>query len=448
MKFYPLGRAVLALAALSSAAPLLTSCGGHTIGYAYVTSSPSTGTSTVFSYKVSSDNGHLSPAVTPATLGAATGAIASVSTPDGLNLYVLYGSPTNVLTGQPLPSSAPGLIVHYAIQGHTGNITPVDQQNTAGTDPVALAIDPSSSYLYALDTFSGNFGFGNPGPGDVTAYGIQGQTGSSNAVPAGTIIAPSSTCPGTQVLNGVGCGYIVGLGPRGVAQTAASNGSALVIVANSGNTSVLTPNTCYGTISGFTFSNGLLTPVSLSSTGSPTGSCAGTIAVPSGSLVAGNIPWAVAATSNSVYITDYALNQVYEFTTAAGGCNTDLCFQGQTGTGSAPEFALVGSGTGAGDLFISNFKDNNISSYSIGSTGQLTPSGTFVTGQGPTCMAIDVTGTYFYATNYISGSVTGATIGAGGVLTLLPDTPFLVGTTTTGVNTNQPTCITVTLNGH
>jgi 6-phosphogluconolactonase (cycloisomerase 2 family) len=493
MTFRSFGRATLALAVLPGLATLLTSCGGgHTIGYAYVLSAPSTlSASTVFSFDVRSDNGALSPAQSSALANQPTGAVASVVSPDHANLYVLFGSPTNPTTGLPEPSANPGTIVHYGIRSDNGDITPLDTVTTAGTDPVALAIDPSGYYLYATDTYAPGSGSGVSGPGDVTVFAIQSAASGTASSPGGTIIAPVCAAPGTPTVAGAaagtagsGCYYPVGYGPRGVTQTStAVNGTGYVYVTNSGNTAPTSSTTCYGTVSGFALTYGDPNP----SSGTPSyggqlapidfgpplaGSCSGETPYPAPvttgstttypSLPVGLTPWAItnvvtgaAPSLPVVYITDYSQNQVYAFATLQNGSFSSTGLGGVSGqaafpTGNQPENILVDPRSKF--VYIANFRDGTITADVItANTGALTSvnGSPYVVGTGPLCMAIDPSeGKYFYVVNYISGSVSGFELnGSSGQLSALANQPFLIGSSSGGVNTSDPSCISIAANG-
>jgi DNA-binding beta-propeller fold protein YncE len=457
MKFRSFGRAALAFAVLPGLATLLTSCGGgHTIGYAYVLSSPSTATSTIFAYQVRSDNGALYPAVSKALPTLITGAVATVVSPDNQNLYVLYGSPTDPTTGLPLPSSNPGTIVHYGIRTYNGDITPLDTVQTAGTDPVALAIDPSGNYLYAVDTYAPGSGSGVSGPGDLTVFALQPDSQGTAAIPGGTIIAPTCSAPGTPTLNGEGtgtagsgCYYPVGYGPRGISQTATAAGATgYVYVTNAGNTATASSGTCFGTVSGFSLAYG--DPSSGTAGGQLAnlnfGSTSGCTPYPATALPVGTTPWGITSVSYSgsnpvVYVTDYSGSAVYQFPTANG----ILQAPNITLVGGQPENVLAGP---ASTVYVSNFKSGTVSAFTADTTGALTAvSGSpYVVGTGPTCMAIDPDNLYFYVVNYISGSVSGFSLAGSGQLAALENQPFLIGSSSGGVNSSLPSCMAIASN--
>ena len=473
MKFRSLGRATLALGVLSGLATLLTSCGGgHTIGYAYVQSSPNSGTGTNYIYEVRSDNGALSQAFGIAAPSQNVAAIASVVTPDNKNLYVLYGTATNPQTGIPVSDATQGVIVHYGIRTENGDITALDTVQSPGADPVAMAIDPSGNYLYVVDSFGPGTGTGLSGPGDVTIFAIQPDAQGTSTVPGGTIIAPVCAMPGISTNQGAavgsvgsGCYYSVGYGPRGVTQSlTAANATGYIYVTNSGNTAPASNTTCYGTVSGFTLAynnpsgstaapGGQLTPVDF---GTPlAGSCPNETPFPTGSLPVGVTPWAAvsvitgAGAQPFVYFSDFQQNQVYSYLAAINGTLSSTGTGNQQGAftvGNKPESMLVD--IRATHLFVTNFQDGTIDSLLINpGTGALSAvSGSpYGTGTGPLCIAEDPSeGKFLYVVNYLSGSVSGYQLnGQTGQLSALANQPFLIGSSSTGVNASQPTCVSI-----
>jgi 6-phosphogluconolactonase len=458
MKFQNLGRAALACLAVPALAAVLSSCGGgHTIGYAYVIANPPTGGPQIFAFNVRSDNGALAPAQVPITAGPtgiAGSAIASVVSPDNHSLYVLYGATTNYsqgpTSGQPVGAPVQSLVVHYTIQQDTGDLTMADSSTTAGMSAVGLAIDPSGNYLYAIDSFRNGFNLSDPGPGDVTVFALN----SSGALAAPTCNASAG---GFTANLGLGCGYPVGFGPRGVTQTQANTNGIFLYVTNSGNTITPVSGTCYNTVSGFQVNaGGALTAVPMLP---PTGSCVNAVPYPAGSLPVGTVPWAITSViANSggnpfVYITDFTQNQAYAYQSASNGTLSNAGLgtagQGPINTGEEPVFVTVDPRSRF--VYVSNFQAG-ISAFDIvASTGELTPvdSLQYGAGAGPLCIAIDpVEGIYLYAVNLVGGTVTGYTLnGSAGTLTALPNQPFYVGTSTTASNAAQPACVSVAANG-
>ena len=78
-------------------------------------------------------------------------------------------------------------------------------------------------------------------------------------------------------------------------------------------------------------------------------------------------------------------------------------------------------------VYIVNYADNNVSVYSIGSTGSLTTLSTVATGNGPTSVGVDPTGRYLYVVNSLDNTVSAYTVGLTGTLTPVTGSPFATG---------------------
>ena len=79
--------------------------------------------------------------------------------------------------------------------------------------------------------------------------------------------------------------------------------------------------------------------------------------------------------------------------------------------------------------YVANFFGNNVSAYSIGANGALTPvpGSPFPAGEGTQSVAVDPTGKFAYVANSFEGNVSAYSIGANGALTLVPGSPFAAG---------------------
>jgi 6-phosphogluconolactonase (cycloisomerase 2 family) len=410
MMFRSFRRAALAIAFSLGLAPLLTSCGnGHTFGFAYVLSSPSSTSSSVWVYKINNETGRLSAADTPSVPNPNyNNPVYTVISPDNNYVYVLYGPTINENTGLPNPNGQDAIIV-YGITHENGNITPLVTYNTGGTEPVSLTIDPSGKFLYAVDFYQEAYSNASPGPGDLTIF----QLGTGSAI--GTLVTPP--CTGgltTSTPNGDICYYPVGYSPRAAAQTADGK---FVYVTNSG----LSTQTCSSSISGFSINANGFTPVNFTP-----GAC-----IPStpssGALAFGSQPWAIT-------------------TATVDPTSGNLTLLQTLSIGSSSRNILVDSTNSY--LYVSSSASNNISAFNIagsGSTaGQLTAmsSSPFSTGTLPLCLATEAP--FLFAVNQISGSVTGFEIGdssssAPGALTVINKSPFQVGPS----SASGPTCMAI-----
>jgi len=431
MMFRSFRRAALAVALSLGLAPLLTSCGnGHTFGFAYVLSSPSSTSSSIWVYKVNNETGRLTAAQTPSIPNPNyINPVYAVVSPDNNYVYVLYGPTINENTGLPNPNGQDAIIV-YGITHDDGNITPLVTYNTGGTEPVSLSIDPTGKFLYAVDFYQEAFSNASPGPGDLTIF----QIGSGSTV--GTLVTPP--CAGgttTSTSNGDICYYPVGYSPRTAAQT---TDGKFVYVANSG----LSTQTCSSSISGFSINATGFSPVDFTP-----GACVPSTPA-SGALALGSQPWAMTSATiggtDYLYITDFGSNVLY--TAQVNPTSGNLTLLQTLAIGSSSRNILVDSTTSY--LYVSSSISNNISAFSIGGSGagagQLTTlsSSPFSTGTLPLCLATEAP--FLYAVNQISGSVTGYTIANSsasvpGSLTVVNDSPFQVGPS----SASGPTCMAI-----
>src|SRR5260221_1769752 len=79
--------------------------------------------------------------------------------------------------------------------------------------------------------------------------------------------------------------------------------------------------------------------------------------------------------------------------------------------------------------YVTNASSNNVSAYSIGANGALTPvpGSPFAAGIDPDSVAVDPTAKFDYVTNLVSNNVSAYSIGANGALTPVPGSPFAAG---------------------
>jgi 6-phosphogluconolactonase len=76
--------------------------------------------------------------------------------------------------------------------------------------------------------------------------------------------------------------------------------------------------------------------------------------------------------------------------------------------------------------YVANRFGSNISAYSIGSNGALTPlpGSPFATGVGPVSVAVNATAKFAYVVNFSSKNVSVYSIASNGALTPVPGSPF------------------------
>jgi 6-phosphogluconolactonase len=79
--------------------------------------------------------------------------------------------------------------------------------------------------------------------------------------------------------------------------------------------------------------------------------------------------------------------------------------------------------------YVANFASNNISAFSIGSNGILTPlpGSPFAGSQTPLSVAVEPTAKFAYVANRFGSNISAYRIGSNGALTPLPGSPFAAG---------------------
>jgi DNA-binding beta-propeller fold protein YncE len=99
--------------------------------------------------------------------------------------------------------------------------------------------------------------------------------------------------------------------------------------------------------------------------------------------------------------------------------------------------ASVAAGSGAQSLavdplgryvYVANGAGNNVSQYTIGANGALTPMSTVAAGTGPQSIAVDPSGVFVYVANLGSSDVSQYAIGLNGTLTPLTPPTAAAGT--------------------
>ena len=420
MKFSKTGHALLAAAVSLGIGLGITSCGeSNTIDYLYVTASKNN-PGQISVYRVDLESGALTQIQDSPYSSGGRNPVAEVTSPNGANLYVVNHDDNT--------------IVEFAI-GTDAKLYPQHTYNTPGTEPTAIAMDPTGSLLFVVDTYQSGYSDANPGPGAVAVYPVN-----------------SDGSLGTVVANGTLSYFPVQNNPLSVTVAA--------VPATSTQTPCPTASTTYfepvyvvnknasaqaGTISAFTFpvtknpngtgcvvSSGALTPIA----GSP--------------FTAGVAPNASASdpTGSFLYVTDGATNQLIAYniaseTAANPGAITALN-AAPTATATFPDAVTIDpSGK---YIYVANYNSNSISAYQITpSTGQ--PSGlagaaTYATDTGPTCVLVDPAfGKFVYTANFLGNSVSGFQLNPNtGVLTGAENSPF--------PSAGQPTCAVAVPHGN
>ncbi|MDQ6775874.1 MAG: beta-propeller fold lactonase family protein [Actinomycetota bacterium] len=143
------------------------------------------------------------------------------------------------------------------------------------------------------------------------------------------------------------------------------------------------------------------------------------VAVGLGALLAAP---SVALAGSNLYVSNWGQGAVSTFSIGAAGALTQLG-TGITSTGSNP--AGVAISANGQDLYMANENQGTVSTFSIGAGGALTQVGPPVlsgnssstTNSEPYGVAVSPNGANLYVANYLSGTVSTFTIAAGGVLT-------------------------------
>ncbi len=256
-------------------------------------------------------------------------------------------------------------------------LTPANLFNTGG-NPVAAVISTSAPHLYVL----------NQSPGNISAFLLDPSLGGLTVItnPPGNA-AGSITTYGTLTA------------PTSMAIT--PDGTLLFIAS---------PST--GTVSVFAINNGdgSLAPVA----GSPF-AVGGAGATPT---------WVTVDASGKVlYVADSAHNAVLGFSIGANGTLAPIAGSPFAAGANPTHLTLSGEGT---LLFASNTNDNTVSAYVIaagtGALGAVTGSPFATGGKGPGYLL--ATGSTLYVSDTVTNDIAALNIGANGVLTAAPGSPF------------------------
>ena len=126
------------------------------------------------------------------------------------------------------------------------------------------------------------------------------------------------------------------------------------------------------------------------------------------------------------YVANDSSNNVSAYSIGANGALTPV--PGSPFAAGIGPFSVAVDPTGK-FAYVANFGSNNVSAYSIGANGALTPvpGSPFAAGTSPVSVAVDPTGKFAYVANGISNNVSAYSIGANGALTPVPGSPFAAG---------------------
>jgi 6-phosphogluconolactonase len=401
MKWSNIGRRLAAAASTALAALTIVSCGAsNTVDVVFVTSNKqSPGQINV--YYLDSESGALRQLVDSPYPSGGVNPVYEVTSPNGLYLYVANHDDNT--------------IVQFDI-GTDGKLYPLNTVNTPGTEPVALAMNPAGTALYVLDYYSPAapglppYTDLNPGPGSVSVYPINSDGSLGTPLSIGAANYLQVQCFPTNLAITPNGDYLYATNTNAVVVTDAPPVSGTV---------PQLPASCpsSGTVSAFATAGGL-TAIA----GSPftTGS--------------GSEPTGIVADPNnsSLYVTDAALNQLYTFSIGSAGA---LSLASTVPTGTEPMGAVAVNTGSAEFLYVSNYIDGTLDSYSLGGAAP-SPIATSTAGSsGPLCMVVDPDlQRFLYTADYVGGLVGGAELDPStGGLIQNQGSPY--------VTAGQPTCV-------
>ncbi|MGC1784943.1 MAG: beta-propeller fold lactonase family protein [Acidobacteriaceae bacterium] len=396
MKWSQYGRITLALVASLAIGLSVTACNpSFTLGFVYALNSK-TSPGSISAYTIDSVSGAITQvANSPFTTNQQYPLAAAVSN-NSKWLYVI-GEIDNT-------------VAEYTI-GTDGKLYQAHTYNTPGTYPIAITIDPSSRYLFVVDSYAPGFnGVAPPNINPIQTNSIPTQ-GCVVVYPIsstdGSLSAPVSD--GGQKCFPIGT-PVLGSQPIGVTATAFVD---YLFVADQGT------HTVYGyTVN---YNNGVLAPVSTTD--------------------AGVKPSAIVSdpTGRFVYVTDQYQNLLLGYNILTGG-TLQSQLNGPFSTDLYPN-ALTVDPRGK-FLYVTNYNANDIRAYAIqAATGNPIAVGSNTTGTGPTCVVIEPAyGRYVYISNYLDNSVSGFKLNpATGALVNVLNSTFPAG--------GGPTCVATAANG-
>jgi 6-phosphogluconolactonase (cycloisomerase 2 family) len=351
----------------------MSACGGYTVGFMWVLG---TQYNQIAGFKIDDFTGNLTTMVNSPYPSGGTDPV-SIAVRAGGNYVFVVNKGTLNSHGT---SNGDGNIAVFAV-GQDGILTFQNTYTSAGNAPVWASSDGTGSYLYVLDSQAPDYA--TTGNGDITVFGIDGNTGRLQLVP-NQLIKNSAG----QQLNY----FEVGKAPT----TFRSSGQCLFTL-DSGDQTVYP----YGIGSG-----GQLT-IEINSS------------IPLGTVNATSLN----AYGNSIYITDAgsalsAGGAILPYTPGAG-CSLSVQADGavanlpltanptysMTETKGKYLYVLNHGGTN------SNNANSTISAFVIEQTGQLQPisdaNNPYPIGNGPVCMVEDPSNQYLYTSNSNDGSLTG-----------------------------------------
>lgn len=396
MKWSQYGRITLALVASLALGLSITACNpSFTLGFVYVLNSKNN-PGTISAYSIDSVSGAITQvANSPFSLGQQYPIAAAVSN-NSKWLYVL--------------NEVDNTLVQFTI-GTDGKLYKANTYDTPGTYPIAMAIDPTSGYLFVVDSYAP--GFNGVAPPNINPLQTN-STPTQGCVAVFPINASDGTLTAPATCTPVGTPQI-GAQPIGVTATAFVH---YLYVADQGMHTVYAYSVDYA-------HGAALTP--LNQTG----------------YAAGVKPSAIVSDPSGrfVYVTDQYQNVILGYNIQADGSLVSQV-NGPFSTDLFP-YAMVIDPRGK-FLYVANLNGNDVYAYAInpstGNPSRLT-GGTYATGSEPNCLTIEPAyGRYVYISSFIDNTISGYKLDpATGVLKTVLNSPFPTG--------GQPTCVVAAANG-
>lgn len=411
MKCSNFGKRLLAVASTTGVALALLSCGAsNTVDYLYVTSNKQN-PGQINVYRVDSESGGLQQIPDSPYPSGGRNPVYEVTSPNGEYLYVANHDDNT--------------IVKFAV-GTDGKLYPQQTVNTPGTEPVALAMDPSGAALYVLDYYAPaapgqpSYTDLNPGPGAVVVLPLDTTTGGiGSALSVGATNYWSVQCFPSNLSITANGGYLYVTNTNAVVVTTAPPVTGTVPVL---------PASCpsSGTVSGFSVNGGGSKSITglTELSGSPYST--GTGSAPTGIVTDPD--------NSAVYVTDSAQNVVYTYSIQSGG---PLALAATAATGTMPMAATVVANSKASTkfLYVANYTGGSVSIFSLNSGNPSFVASTTSGASGPTCLMVDPNlQRFLYTSNYIGGTVGGGQLN--------PSTGNMIQNQGSPYGTaGQPTCV-------
>ncbi len=306
----------------------------------------SQGDMSVLSYRVNLNNGALTQVGSEVSTGANSMPVAIQFAPNGTAAFVV---------NKGVPPNGTDSIATYTVNGD-GSLTSSGANVAAGgPNPVALAIDPNSKFMFVANQGMG----GVSGTSSISVYAISGAT-----------VSLSSTTPTDDFASAL----------------VVSPTANFLYVTNT----VGVPPVVQGEVTQYAFDSttGALTKVN--------------------TYLAGTTPAGVAINRKGyLYVSNFGSNNISGFMIASDGTLSP--------TPKSPY--SVGSGVGPQSIFadpvenflyVADYSSNQVSGFLVSSaSGELTPlaPSSVSTGFGPSGLAIDPTGVYLFTTNIGAASL-------------------------------------------